>query len=173
PWKGRLTLTFLFGVLRVLFFIGIGVVSAIALRDLKNGQDYSLWLWTLAVLAPLSGLVHWLESWLAHDMAFRLLAEMRIAIVRKLDQLSPAYLARRRTGDLMALVTNDVELVEYFFAHTVARAFVAVMVPAVVLPVLAAVSPCIALALLPFLALVALCPFLMRKRSDRLGSAAR
>ena len=173
PWKGKLTLTFLFGVLRVIFFIGIGVCSALALRDLKNGQDYSAWLWALAALAPLSGLVHWLESWVAHDMAFRLLAELRIAIFRKLDQLAPAYLTRRRTGDLMALVTNDVELVEYFFAHTVAPAFVAVLVPAVVLAVLASVSPWIALALLPFLALVALCPFLMRKRSDRLGSAAR
>jgi len=173
PWKGRLALTFLFGVLRVLFFIGIGVCSALALRDLKNGADYSAWLWALAALAPLSGLVHWLESWVAHDMAFRLLAEMRIAIFRKLDQLAPAYLTRRRTGDLMALVTNDVELVEYFFAHTVAPAFVAVLVPAAVLAVLGAVSPWIALSLLPFLALVALCPFLMRRRSDRLGSAAR
>jgi ATP-binding cassette subfamily C protein CydCD len=173
PWKGKLTLTFLFGVLRVVFFIGIGVCSAIALRDLKDGQPYGFWLWALAVLAPLSGLVHWLESWIAHDMAFRLLAEMRIAIFRKLDQLAPAYLTRRRTGDLMALVTNDVELVEYFFAHTVAPAFVAILVPAVVLAVLGAVNPLIALALLPFLVLVALCPFLMRKRSDSLGSAAR
>ena len=80
---------------------------------------------------------------------------------------------RRRTGDLMSLVTTDVELVEYFFAHTVAPAFVAILVPVVVLTVLAIVHPAIALALLPFLALVALCPFLMRKRSDRLGSAAR
>jgi ATP-binding cassette subfamily C protein CydCD len=173
PWKGKLTLTFLLGVLRVIFFIGIGVCSALALRDLKNGQPYEPWLWTLAVLAPLSGLVHWLESWIAHDMAFRLLAELRIAVFRKLDQLAPAYLTRRRTGDLMALVTNDVELVEYFFAHTVAPAFVAVLVPVVVLAVLASVDPWLALALLPFLALVALCPFLMRKRSDRLGSAAR
>jgi len=173
PWKGKLTLTFLFGVLRVIFFIGIGVCSALALRDLKNGADYSAWLWALATLAPLSGLVHWLESWIAHDMAFRLLAELRIAVFRKLDQLAPAYLTRRRTGDLMALATNDVELVEYFFAHTVAPAFVAVLVPAVVLAVLATVNPWIALALLPFLVLVALCPFLMRKRSDRLGSAAR
>ncbi|MET1027067.1 MAG: ABC transporter ATP-binding protein [Dongiaceae bacterium] len=173
PWKGKLTLTFIFGVLRVISFIGIGVCSAFVVRDLKNGQDFENWLWALAVLAPLSGAVHWLESWIAHDMAFRLLAEMRIAVFRKLDQLAPAYLVRRRTGDLMALVTNDVELVEYFFAHTVAPAFVAILVPAVVLVVLASVSPWMALALLPFLFLVGLCPFLMRKRADHLGSAAR
>src|SRR4030095_158407 len=77
------------------------------------------------------------------------------------------------TGDLMALATHDIELVEYFFAHTVAPAFVAILVPAVVLAVLASESPWIALALLPFLAAVGLSPFLMRKRVDRLGSEAR
>jgi ATP-binding cassette subfamily C protein CydCD len=106
-------------------------------------------------------------------MAFRLLAEMRIDAFRKLDALAPAYLVRRRTGDLMALATHDIELVEYFFAHTVAPAFVAVLVPAVVLAVLYSTSPLMALALLPFLAAAALSPFLMRKRVDRLGSEAR
>ncbi|MBK8158507.1 MAG: ABC transporter ATP-binding protein [Rhodospirillaceae bacterium] len=173
PWKGRLTLTFLFGVLRVLAFIGIGVLSALAVADLKNGADYSGWLWALAILAPLSGVLHWLESWVAHDMAFRLLAKMRLDIFRKLDALAPAYLVRRRTGDLMALVTNDIELIEYFFAHTVAPAFVALLVPAAVLVVLGSASPWLAAALLPFLAAVALCPFLLRSRSDRLASEAR
>ncbi len=173
PWKGRLAATFVFGVLRVLAFIGVGVLSALVVQALKNGQPYESWLWALAVVAPLSGLLHWLESWIAHDMAFRLLAEMRIALFRKLDALAPAYLVRRRTGDLMALATHDIELVEYFFAHTVAPAFVAILVPAAVLVILASASPWLALVLLPFLAAVGLSPFVMRKRVDRLGSKAR
>jgi thiol reductant ABC exporter CydC subunit len=173
PWKGRLAATFTFGVLRVIAFIGVGVLSALVVLALKNGQPYAPFLWALAVVAPLAGVLHWLESWIAHDMAFRLLAEMRIDVFRKLDALAPAYLVRRRTGDLMALATNDVELVEYFFAHTVAPAFVAILVPAVVLVVLTQASPWIALALLPFLTAVGLSPFLMRRRVDRLGSEAR
>ncbi|TXL71592.1 ABC transporter ATP-binding protein [Vineibacter terrae] len=173
PWRGRLAATFVFGVLRVVTFIGVGVLSALVVLALKNGQPYAPYLWALAVVAPLSGVLHWLESWIAHDMAFRLLAEMRIDVFRKLDALAPAYLVRRRTGDLLALATNDVELVEYFFAHTVAPAFVAILVPAAVLAVLASASPWIALALAPFLLAVGLSPFLMRKRVDRLGSQAR
>lgn len=173
PWKAKLAATFAFGVLRVLCFIGVGVLSALLVRALKNGEPIAIWLSALAVTAPLAGLLHWLESWTAHDMAFRLLAQMRIDIFRKLDALAPAYLVRRRTGDLMALATHDVELVEYFFAHTVAPAFVAILVPAVVLTVLAMASPWLAAALLPFLAAVGLSPFLMRKRVDRLGSQAR
>jgi len=172
-WKGRLTATFLFGVLRVVAFIGVGILSALVVFDLKHGEPYGHWLWALAILAPLSGLLHWLESWIAHDMAFRLLADMRLDVFRKLDQLAPAYLVRRRTGDLMALATHDIELVEYFFAHTVAPAFVAVLVPGVVLVVLGATSLWLPLALLPFLAAVGLCPFLLRGKVDRLGSEAR
>ena len=173
PWKGKLTATFLFGVLRVITFIGVGALSALIILALKNHEPYTGYAIALAIVAPLSGVLHWLESWMAHDMAFRLLAEMRIDAFRKLDALAPAYLVRRRTGDLMALATHDVELVEYFFAHTVAPAFVAILVPAVVVAVLAWASGLLALALLPFLLAVGLSPFLMRKRVDRLGSEAR
>ena len=173
PWRGRLAATFVFGVLRVIAFIGVGVFSGLTVLALKHGQPFGTWLWALAVVAPLSGVLHWLESWIAHDMAFRLLAEMRIDVFRKLDALAPAYLVRRRIGDLMALATHDVELVEFFFAHTVAPAFVAILVPAAVLAVLAWASPWLALTLVPFLAAVGLSPFLMRGRVDRLGSEAR
>jgi len=117
--------------------------------------------------------LHWLESWLAHDMAFRLLAEMRIALYDKLEKLAPAYLLRRRSGDLVSMATQDVETVEYFFAHTLAPAFVAVLVPLAVLALLISFDVGMALALLPFLLLVVVSPLMMRGRVDRLGSRAR
>ncbi|MEM7091717.1 MAG: ABC transporter ATP-binding protein [Actinomycetota bacterium] len=172
-YRGRLLATFLFGVLRVVAFIGVGVFSALIVQALRNGDPYGTWLVALFIVAPLSGLLHWMESWIAHDMAFRLLAEMRIATFRKLDALSPAYLVRRRTGDLMALATNDIELVEYFFAHTIAPAFVAVLVPTIVMIVLGVQSAWVSLALLPFLLAAALSPVFLRGRVDRLGSRAR
>ena len=173
PWKGKLTLTFLFGVLRVVGFIGVGVLSALVILALKTGQPFTGYLWGLAAVAPLAGVLHWLESWMAHDMAFRLLAEMRIDFFRKLDQLAPAYLVRRRTGDLMGVATQDIELVEYFFAHTIAPACLAILAPGVVLLVLAWHSPWLALTLAPFLLIVALSPLAMRHRVDELGSRAR
>jgi len=127
----------------------------------------------LALAAPLAGLLHWLESWLAHDIAYRLLAEMRIDLFRKLDALAPAYLVRRRSGDLVALANQDVETIEYFFAHTVAPALVAILVPSTVLATLAIVAWPIALALLPFVLYAGLAPVLTRARIDRLGAQAR
>ena len=173
PWKGKLAATFSFGVLRVGCLIGVGVFSALTVAAVKTGEPYGGYLVALGIVAPFAGLLHWLESWFAHDMAFRLLAEMRIALYRKLDRLAPAYLVRRRTGDLVAMATHDVELVEYFFAHTVTPAFVAVLVPVAVLGVLVHHGWLLALALLPFLVVVGLSPVLSRRRLDELGSRAR
>jgi ATP-binding cassette subfamily B protein len=173
PWRGRLALTFLFGVSRVTAFIAVGLVSALAVAAVKTGDPIFALIVALMILAPAAGVLHWLESWIAHDMAFRLLAVMRIDLFKKVDSLAPAYLVRRRTGDLVAMATHDVELVEYFFAHTIAPAFVAVLIPAAAILGLAWVSPGLALALLPFLLVVGVSPFLLRRRIDALASRDR
>ena len=80
---------------------------------------------------------------------------------------------RRRSGDLIALANQDIETIEYFFAHTVAPAFVAVMVPAAVVLTLAFVAWPIALALLPFVLYAGLAPVVTRTRIDHLGAQAR
>src|SRR5436305_1845462 len=98
---------------------------------------------------------------------------MRIDLFRKLDTLAPAYLVRRRSGDLVALANQDVETIEYFFAHTVAPALVAILVPSTVLIVLAIVAWPIALALLPFVLYAGIAPWVMRRHIDQLGAEAR
>jgi ABC-type transport system involved in cytochrome bd biosynthesis fused ATPase/permease subunit len=173
PWKDKLWITLGCGITRVLAFIGVGVAGALAVAAVKHGEPFLPYLYALGVLAPVAGVFHWLESWIAHDMAFRMLTEMRIELFRKIDALSPAFLVRRRSGDLVAMATQDVEMVEYFFAHTLAPAVVAVVVPGAVLGVLAVSGAPLALALLPFLLFVGLSPFLMRRRVDRLGARTR
>ena len=173
PRRAQLSFAFLLGVVRVFALIGISVFSGLTVAAVKAGAPFESMLIALAVAAPMAGLLHWVESWVAHDMAYKLLAEMRVALFNKLDQLAPAYLVRRRTGDLVAMATNDVETVEYFFAHTVAPAFVSVVVPAAVLAVLFAFDWKMAVALIPFLAIVMFSPFFMRHRIDVLGSKAR
>ena len=172
PLRGRVGLAFLLGVARVMAFIGVGVLSAFVVAAVRNGEPFGGLLIALYALAPFAGILHWLESWVAHDMAFRLLTEMRIALFAKLDALAPAYLLRRRSGDLVAMATQDIENVEFFFAHTVAPAFVALLVPAAVLAAVLFFGWPMSAALAPFLALIALSPFLMRKRVDRLASRA-
>ena len=173
PWRAQLAGTFGLGVARVLVVVGLGAASALVVRAAAAGDGLAAPLIALAALAAAAPLVHWWESWVAHDMAFRLLAELRIDVYRRLERLAPAYLVRHRSGDIISAVTTDVETVELFFAHTVAPAFVAIAVPAAVLAVIAVIQWPLALVLAPFLALVAYLPFRARDDLDRLGLAAR
>ena len=173
PYRGALFMTFVLGMLRVGTFVGVGVCSALIILALKNAQTFTPLLIALAFIAPLAGVVHWLESWLAHNVAFRLLADMRIDIFNKLDTLAPAYLSHRRSGDLLSVATHDVELIEYFFAHTVAPAFVAILVPVVVLGVLFSYAWQLGVVLLPFLLYAALTPVFARARIDALSEQTR
>jgi ATP-binding cassette subfamily B protein len=173
PWRRAFAVVVTSGIGRVAAFIGVGILGALAVAAVKTGAPFAWLLIALALAAPLAGILHWLESWLAHDIAYRLLAELRIALYRKLDAVAPAYLVRRRSGDLIALASQDIETIEYFFAHTVAPALVAILVPSTVLAVLAIVAWPIALALLPFVLYAGLAPVVMRARIDTLGAEAR
>ena len=84
PWSGELLLTFLLGVAHHGTAIGVGVVSALLVGQVITGGDLTLLLILLAVLTPLAAFFIWTESWVAHDLAYRLLAEMRVDVYRKL-----------------------------------------------------------------------------------------
>jgi ATP-binding cassette subfamily C protein CydCD len=173
PWRRQLAVTVCCGIGRVIAFIGVSVLGALIIAAVHADAPALLLVALLLAAAPVTGLLHWLESFLAHDMAYRLLAVMRVELYRKLDALAPAYLLKRRSGDLVALASQDVETIEYFYAHTVAPAFVAVLVPGAVLATLAVIAWPLACALLPFLAYAAASPVLGRRRIDRLASSAR
>jgi ATP-binding cassette subfamily C protein CydCD len=173
PWRGELALTFLLGLAHHSSIIGLSVISALLVGQVITGGELTVLLVLLGVFVPLAAFFTWAESWVAHDLAYRLLAEMRVDVYNKLDPLTPAYMVRRRSGDLVSIVGGDVELVEFFFAHTITPAFVAILVPAGVLATLAFVAWPIALVLSPFLLAVAISPFMAQKRSEGLGDELR
>ena len=173
PWWGQLGGTFALGIAHHGSVIGLGVVSALLVGQVITGGDLTLTLVLLGVFVPLVGFFTWAESWMSHDLAYRLLAEMRVDMYDKLDPLAPAYLVRRRSGDLVSIVGGDIETVEFFFAHTITPAFVAILVPGAVLATLGIIMWPLALVLVPFLLAVAMSPFIAQKRSERLGVEVR
>lgn len=112
-------------------------------------------LWTLVGLSLAKGVLRYLEQLTGHTVAFHALAMLRVDFYDKLAPQSPAGVLGRRTGDLVARATKDVDRVEVFFAHTLVPAVSAVVVPLVALVWLAVgYDPVLALVLLPFLVLV-------------------
>ena len=172
-WKPRLALTLVTGVVHHASVVGLGAVSALLVSAVFRENELLPYLVLLAFMAPLTALFRWGENWSSHDFAYKILAEMRIALYDKLEPLAPAYLVRRKSGDLTGVIGSDVETVENFFAHVIAPTFVAVLAPTVVLAVLAALSWPLALVLLPFLVVAALSPFHAQRRTENLGTEMR
>ena len=173
PWWGQLVLTFLLGISQHGSIVGVGAISALLVGQVVTGGDLSILLILLGVFVPLAATFTWLESWMAHDLAFRLLAEIRVGLYRRLDPLAPAYMMKRRSGDIVSIAGGDIETIEYFFGHTITPAFVAIIVPAGVLATLAVIAWPIALVIAPFLLATAVSPFFAQKRSERLGEEVR
>jgi ATP-binding cassette subfamily C protein CydCD len=173
PWWWETALVFISGPLQAGAQVALGVISALLVTQVVNGGNLTPWLWALGICVPLAAVLRWVDSWISHDLAYRLLAELRIRLYQLLDPLAPAYLVRRRSGDLVSALLGDVELIELFYAHTVSPLVVAVLVPGFVLIVLAVLAPWLALVLVPFLIGVALTPMLAARQSSRLGTALR
>jgi ATP-binding cassette subfamily B protein len=173
PWWWEAALTLFLGIAHAVSGIGLGVMGALLVAQVATGGEIGPYLVGLLALVPVTAVLQWADSWISHDLAFRLLAEMRIALYGLLDRLAPAYLQRRRSGDLVSAATGDIELIELFYAHTVSPLFVAVIVPGGVLLTLVLVAPVLALTLLPFILLVALTPLLGGRALERLGAALR
>ena len=85
----------------------------------------------MAVCALIRGGMRYAEQFMNHNVAFRLLALFRAKAFAALRRLAPAKLAGKGKGDLIALVTTDVELLEIFFAHTISPIVIAVVITVV------------------------------------------
>jgi ATP-binding cassette subfamily C protein CydCD len=173
PFAAKTFLAFSSGVLYQAASIGVGVSSAFVVGQVIRQGDIFLPVLLLALAVIATSLLSWLELWIAHDLAYQLLAEMRIDMYRTLDPLAPGYLLQRRSGDLASIISSDIETIEIFFAHTIAPAFVAILVPGVALLCLGWISLSLAAVLLPFLVLVAVSPLFFQKRSGQLGARMR
>ncbi|KFG97565.1 ABC transporter [Burkholderia paludis] len=126
-----------------------------------------LWVLAAAVVAGAGG--RWWQAHVSHEFAFALIETMQIGIYDGLDRAAPGSVAGRRTGELAATATRDAQAMEHFFAHTLADAIAAGVVPLLALVVLAFVQPWLTLALLPFLPLLASVPFWLGDRAHRQG----
>lgn len=102
----------------------------------------------MAVCALIRGGMRYAEQFMNHNVAFRLLALFRAKAFAALRSLAPAKLAGKGKGDLIALVTTDVELLEIFFAHTISPVVIAIVTTVVYALALLTLSPPLAATLI-------------------------
>ena len=85
----------------------------------------------MIVIAVLRGLLHYVEQYCNHFIAFKLLAIIRHKVFAALRKLCPAKLEGRDKGNLISIITTDIELLEVFYAHTISPIAIATLTSAI------------------------------------------
>ena len=127
-----------------------------------------------AICGVVRGPLHYGEQLCNHYIAFRLLAHIRDLVFGALRRLAPARLEGRGKGELVSLVTSDIELLEVFYAHTISPIAICIVCVAVVLALLGGVAPELSLvALASYAVLGVLVPLAASRACGGAGRASR
>lgn len=172
PFKGKMTLAILLGILSNLAVVAIPVISTLTLLRVIAGDAVNLAL-ILALLigcGVVRGITRYLEQYQNHDIAFSLLAHIREEIFLALRRIGPARLTGKNSGELITSISTDVEALEVFFAHTISPVFIALGTTLVTFVFLASFDFALACILLAGQLLIGgIIPFISYRKNLQIG----
>ncbi|EOX1307018.1 amino acid ABC transporter ATP-binding/permease protein [Listeria monocytogenes] len=174
PLRGKMILAILLGIISNLSVILISLIGAYGILAVILAQPLNpyKWLFVMVGCGVLRGVARYLEQYLNHDIAFRLLAIIRERIFSTLRKLGPARLSGKKSGDLITAITSDVEALEVFFAHTISPVFIAFGTTIATVGFLGMYDTGLALILLLGQILVGVVlPMISYKRNKKIGTA--
>ena len=116
------------GVLGYLAAIFLTVIAGQIIIKIINHQAFTSLFYLLVICGISRGFLRYGEQWCNHFIAFKLLAMIRDIVFAKLRKLAPAKLDGKDHGNLVAMITSDVELLEVFYAHTISPVMIALIV---------------------------------------------
>lgn len=170
PMTGAITL----GVLGHFAAIGIPYLSARIVVEIIKNNSITFLMIILVGCGLLRAVFRYGEQALNHFIAFKLLAHIRHEVFAKLRSLAPAKLETKDRGNLIAMITNDVELLEVFYAHTISPIIIAVIISSTVITTIALKAGTLALISVTALVLVGvIVPIITSKIGNELGLEIR
>ena len=176
PYWGLFTLATLAGLMQHGLALATAAMTAYVVGATIDGASWSEvqpWVWTIAGLVLARGVLTFVEQWLGHDLAFRLLAVLRHWIYWGVERIAPAGLMRRRSGDLTSAAMQDAEKLEVFYAHTSIESVIAIVIPIAGLIAMTILHPMFGIVTLPILILMATVPFWLIRYANRQGREVR
>lgn len=150
-------------------FFQIAIVARL-LYDLM-AFNFSLKLFLLLIFSSvIVGVSNYLEQYLGHYVAFKVLSDLRGEVYQKLRELGPAKLDTKEHSKIIALIHTDIELVEVFFAHTIVPFFKAIIILIVFTGIYIFFLGIVGLfVLIPYSLIGFVFPFFKKKLSNRLN----
>ena len=175
PLTGVMLLAITLGVLGFIAATLIPVLGGVGILSVLNHQDTLPLIFLVAALcALLRGVFRYGEQTCNHYIAFKLLAILRQKVFAALRRLAPAKLDGRDKGDLISVITSDIELLEVFYAHTISPAAIALVMSLLAAAFLAWFHWAYGvLALLAYATVGILLPVLASRRSGDTGNRMR
>ena len=177
PLTGFMCLAVLTGTLAFLAVQFIPILGGFAvLHGLGHDTPISITaIWVCLVLfALLRAVLRYTEQRTNHYIAFTLLAIIRDKVFQALRKLCPAKLEGRDKGDLISLITSDVELLEVFYAHTISPICIAFLVELAMVIFIGSYHWSLGLlALCAFVSVGVILPLIISKRSGNTGDEIR
>ncbi|MBF0893960.1 MAG: ABC transporter ATP-binding protein, partial [Atopobium sp.] len=178
PLAGFMILAILMGVLGNLAATFISIFGAYALLSamgFASSSPMALLFGGMLLFALVRGLLRYAEQECNHFIAFKLLALIRDRVFTALRKLAPAKLEVKNKGNLMSVITSDIELLEVFYAHTISPICIAVVFCIVMVWFIAGTANWIlgVIALVSYLVVGVAIPLAMSKRSEQDSAEAR
>lgn len=138
------------GILGFFTAIFIPVLGVYGIANIIDPNTYNIFslsqiVITIIIIAIMRGILRYGEQASNHYIAFRVLAIIRDIVFKKLRTLAPAKLEGRGSGDLVAMITSDVELLEVFYAHTISPVMIAIITNTIITILLMMINPYIGL----------------------------
>ena len=131
PLTGYMALATTMGLIGHLCAAFITVFGGYAVVHVLNGEDGNPLFKAILIFALLRGFLRYAEQACNHYIAFKLLALIRDRVFGALRSLCPAKLEGKDRGDLISVITSDIELLEVFYAHTISPICIALLFTAV------------------------------------------
>ena len=173
PLAGYMALAVVMGLIGHLAATFITVFGGYAVADLLGlNTPFTLGFLFAAVIvfALARGILRYAEQACNHFIAFKLLALIRDRVFRALRRLCPARLEGRDRGDLISVITSDVELLEVFYAHTISPIVIAALFSAILCAFIGGFHPLLGIiALAAYLTVGAAIPLITARRSGNDG----
>lgn len=144
PLTPIMMITITFGVLGFLAATAVTTFGAVAIGNIlgvEMGIGLSTTIKIIIGCAILRGGLRAIEQYSGHYIAFKILAILRDQVFKALRKLSPAKLETKEKGNLISVITSDIELLEVFYAHTIAPIAIAILTSSVTAGVLYSVNP--------------------------------
>lgn len=144
PLAPIMMITISFGVLGFLAAIAItsfGMIATATALNIDMGVSIKTCISIIIACGILRGVLRYIEQYSGHFIAFTILAILRDKVFKALRKLSPAKLESKEKGNLISVITSDIELLEVFYAHTVAPIAIAIITSIIMTVILYNINP--------------------------------